>query len=252
MTRAEAAAARLDHIGAVLGPVDTQAEGVGDSALAGMLRAADADLRQMRDLLNSDPLMFWLDNRVDTTGLDKLLRQAQAVAELARLRTDADSRVAQAAETVAVAQASEQDARAACDEAARKITAARLVAVPPATRALRQRLAGLDALRQAGLWPRLASEIEAIEPDSAVAAARWKEAGLAARALLDRRDELRGLLDAYRAKACRLGAAEKPHLDLIHRRAHDLLGSAPCDLTQSGAAVRGYQEAILALQKGAS
>ena len=169
-----------------------------------------------------------------------------------RLRAGAASRLAQAAEAVAVAQACEHDATTVCDEATRKVTAGQLLALPPTTGALRQRLADLDALRQAAQWPRLASEIEAIEQDSAAAAARWKEAGIAAQALLDRRGELRGLLEAYRAKAGRVGAAENPNVGDLYRRAHDLLWSAPCDLTTAGEAVRGYQEAILARREGPS
>ena len=62
---------RLDQIGAVLGPVVTNAEGLADDALAGLLRAADAGLRSTRDLLNSDPLALWQDERVDTAGAGK-------------------------------------------------------------------------------------------------------------------------------------------------------------------------------------
>src|SRR5262249_43118478 len=64
------------------------------------------------------------------------------------------------------------------------------------------------------------------------------------------RDELRGLLDAYRAKAGRLGAAEDAALDASYRHAHDLLWTAPCDLAAASAAVTGYQQAVLRLGRG--
>ena len=66
-------------------------------------------------------------------------------------------------------------------------------------------------------------------------------------ALLDRREELRGLLDAYQARAARLGGAEDTDLDARYARARELLWTAPCDLSAATAAVTGYQQAVLAL-----
>ena len=66
-----------------------------------------------------------------------------------------------------------------------------------------------------------------------------------------RRAELRGLLDAYRAKAARLGGAENTDLADGYQLAHDLLWSAPCDLAAAAGAVRRYQQAVLGLQREA-
>ena len=66
-------------------------------------------------------------------------------------------------------------------------------------------------------------------------------------AVLSQRDELRGLLGAYQAKAARLGAAEDPGLTECYDRAHGLLWTAPCDLAAAAGAVAGYQQAVLAL-----
>ncbi|WNV86522.1 hypothetical protein [Umezawaea sp. Da 62-37] len=65
--------------------------------------------------------------------------------------------------------------------------------------------------------------------------------------LLDRRAELRGRLEAYRAKATRLGHAEDPALSALHRDAHDVLFTAPCDLPEATRAVGRYQRAVLDL-----
>jgi hypothetical protein len=65
--------------------------------------------------------------------------------------------------------------------------------------------------------------------------------------LLDRRAELRGRLEAYRAKATRLGHAEHPALSALHRAAHDVLFTAPCDLPEATRAVGRYQRAVLDL-----
>ncbi|HEX6345548.1 hypothetical protein [Umezawaea sp.] len=65
--------------------------------------------------------------------------------------------------------------------------------------------------------------------------------------LLDRRTELRGRLEAYRAKATRLGHAEDAALAAVHRAAHDVLFTAPCDLPEATRAVGRYQQAVLDL-----
>ena len=75
---------------------------------------------------------------------------------------------------------------------------------------LGDRVAALDGLRQAGQWTQLAAELDAIEQQAAAAAERSREAERSAVALVDRRDELRGLLDAYQARAARLGASRTP------------------------------------------
>ncbi len=76
-----------------------------------------------------------------------------------------------------------------------------------------------------------------------------KDAEHAAAGLVDQRNELRGLLDAYRAKAGGLGAAENTELSQRYQQARDLLWSAPCDLAAATAAVNGYQQAVLHLRR---
>jgi hypothetical protein len=106
---------------------------------------------------------------------------------------------------------------------------------------------GTAELKAAGRWTRLASELDLIEKQAADAAGQCREVERRAAALLDRREELRGLLDAYQARAARLGGAEDTGLDARYARARDLLWTAPCDLPAATAAVTGYQQAVLAL-----
>lgn len=244
---------RLDQITSVLNPAQQQVAELADSALASDLATTAAELSRVRSLLASDPLSLWLQGQVDTSGLDRLGEQARTaamqLAELARLRDDADRRIAAAGRVVATAQAAEQDVRAATQEAARKVAAV-LPPFPPGTDQLAERLARLDAVRAAGRWIRLAGELDVIEKEAAQAVRSWHGAERAVRAILDQRGELRGLLDAYRAKAARLGGAENSELAGRYARAHDLLWSAPCDLAAAADAVRQYQSAVLALQGG--
>jgi chromosome segregation ATPase len=111
---------------------------------------------------------------------------------------------------------------------------------------LSARLAGLDGLLAAGRWTRLESELDLLERELTAATTKYIDTERAVVALMNRRDELRGLLDAYRAKAARLGAVEDTALTERYDRARDLLWTAPCDLTAAADAVTGYQQAVLA------
>ncbi len=239
----------LSEIGTALGAAKEQAGDLGDEELTGALAAAGAELAHLRDVLNSDPLALWRHGRVDTDRLDRLRRQsAAAVAragDLARLRADAQRRIATVTAAVTAAVAAWQDARAARERAAAKIA----TALPPPAEAagLDTRLAALDTLRAAGRWAQLAAELDAIGAEAAAALERYRGAERTAVALLGKRDELRGLLDAYQAKAARLGAAEDAELTARYQQARELLWTAPCDLAAASAAVTDYQQAILAL-----
>ncbi|HVB44952.1 MAG TPA: hypothetical protein VNF47_19940 [Streptosporangiaceae bacterium] len=239
----------LSEIGAALDAATKQAAALGDSEVSGELAAAAAELGRLRDALNADPLALWQAGRVDTARLERLRAQAAAAAarasELARVRADAEQKITEVTAAVAVAAAAWQDAMAARDRAEAKIAAP--LPPPPGAVSLDTQLAALAALRDAGRWARLAAELDAIDAAAATARDRYRDAEQAALALLRRRDELRGLLDAYRAKAASLGAAEDAGLTARHAEAQALLWTAPCDLAAASAAVTDYQQAILAL-----
>nr|QLK00756.1 trypsin-like peptidase domain-containing protein [Micromonospora carbonacea] len=56
--------------------------------------------------------------------------------------------------------------------------------------------------------------------------------------------QLRGLLDAHRARAVAGGWTEHQGLGRSYRRAHDLLWAGPCDLAEATEAVHAYAEAV--------
>ena len=62
--------------------------------------------------------------------------------------------------------------------------------------------------------------------------------------MLATRNELRGRLDAYQAKALRRGFGEDPALTPLYEAAKAALYTAPCDLTAARAAVGAYQDAL--------
>jgi hypothetical protein len=256
----------LAQAGTALDEARRQSEGVADDSLTAALGAADASLGQLRQTLNTDPLAFWHSDRVESASLDRLAGQVSAAdaraRELGQLRRDAGRRIAALGSAIAAARDTRQDALAAQQRAGAKIAGSAPAGAAPAgaapagiarpqpmpdLTALAGRVAGLADLQAAGRWARLAAELDETEQQLALATRRWHEAEQAAAALLGRRDELRGLLTAYRAKAARLGAAENEQLELLYGRAQQLLWTAPCDLDAAAAAVTGYQQAVLAL-----
>jgi len=227
---------RLDAVGGELGRVTPLAASLADAALNGNLSAAQGKLSRLRETLNTDPLSLWLGGAdpttgpVDTSGADRLTE-----------------RIAEVTKAAAAARAAYEDATAAWQRTAAKITAAALPAPPAGFTDLSARIADLDALLAAGRWTRLSSELDQLERDLAGLTTSLRDTERAVAGVLGRRDELRGLLGAYQAKAARLGAAEDPGLTERYDRARELLWTAPCDLAAAADAVTSYQHAVLAL-----
>jgi len=246
-------AGRLDAVGTELARVTPLAATLGDEALTGDLTAVQGKLARLRDTLNSDPLALWQPGgTVDTSGADGLAEQVTAAAsrvdDLVRLREEAHQRVAEVTAAAAAARSAREDAVAAWQQAAAKIAAGALPAPPAGLADLSGRLDGLAALLAGGRWTRLASELDLLDRELATATAGFREAERAVVAAMAKRDELRGLLGAYKAKAGRLGAAEDATLAERYDRARDLLWTAPCDLAAAEAAVAGYQQAVLGVR----
>jgi hypothetical protein len=240
----------LQQIGDQLAAARQQLAGLDTDAQGQDLTVAEADLAQLRDVLNHDPLALWQGGKVDASRVGRLRDRAAAAAaaagKLAALRDNAGARIAAVSAAVSAASAARQDAIAARERAIAKIVVVALPE-PPDLSALTARLAEAGSLQGAGRWTRLAAELDLIERQAAAAVSQCREAERHAAALLDRREELRGLLDAYQARAARLGGAEDSDLDARYARARELLWTAPCDLAGATAAVTAYQQAVLAL-----
>ena len=248
---------RLDAVGSELGRVMPLAASLADEALNGNLSAAQGKLARLRETLSTDPLSLWLGGSdpntgpVDTSGADRLTERIAAtvtrIDELARLRDDAQQRIAEVTRAAAAAWAAYEDATAAWQRAAAKIAAGALPAQPAGFTDPSTRIADLDALLAAGRLTRLSSELDQLDRDLAGLTTGLRDTERAVAAVLGRRAELRGLLGAYQAKAARLGAAEDPGLTERYDRACGLLWTAPCDLAAAADAVTSYQQAVLAL-----
>ena len=249
-------AGRLDAVGAELARVTPLAATLGDEALTGNLTAAQGNLARLRDTLNSDPLALWQPGGGGRhgrhLGADRLAERVNAdasrVDELVRLRDEAHQRVAGVAAAMAAARSAREDAAAAWQRATAKIAAGALPPPPADLADLSGRLDGLGPMLAAGRWTRLGSELDLLDRELATVTAGFREAERAVVAAMAKRDELRGLLGAYKAKAARLGAAEDADLAERYDRARDLLWTAPCDLAAAEAAVAGYQQAVLGVR----
>lgn len=228
------AAAQLEAAASELAKADPS----GDESLVTESAGIRYELGRLRDALNADPLGL---SAGEVRPLrDRAAAFAARAAEIGRLRDTADTRLAAVRRAADAARAAYSDALAARDRAAAKVIVRVTVPDFPDPSA---RLAAVAGLRAAGRWPRLASELDLLERDLAAEIKDFRETERRLATLLDRRAELRGLLDAYRAKAARLGAIED--LASLHDEARELLWTAPCDLDVAEQAVLRYQHEVL-------
>ena len=111
-------------------------------------------------------------------------------------------------------------------------------------RALRPWLARIRAQANAGAWPAAAKSLEQWSEEAEALRARADAVAATNRAPLERRNDLRGLLDAFRAKAAALGLAEDPSLTSLYRSAREALYAYRCDVRRAETLVREYGRAI--------
>ncbi|WP_243773227.1 hypothetical protein [Actinomadura barringtoniae] len=211
------------------------------------------ELTALGRLVRTDPLSLVRDGRPDTSRLDRVRAALDGLraefAELAGLRDGFPQRAAGLRATIERVEAVEREARDARETALVKIENATVPEPPAQGTALRERLAALDALREECRWSELARHTEELDRAAAQALEQAGHSVRLSTGLLDRRGELRGRLEAYRAKAGRLGFAEDELLTRLHGEARELLWTAPCDLRRATAAVAEYQRALRACEK---
>jgi hypothetical protein len=237
---------RLDAIGKILNDLDTRARSLALDAVPELdvaHRQLDAATRQ----LAADPL-----GHIDLGPADAAVAIATAAVEaLVARHMSLPDRLANAHVQLDELAQLIPDGAEALAETGRKISepGALLEALDPGVldgdeRSLRPWLARIAAQASDGAWMTADAGLARwkLVADGCIANAR--EVLDANRRPLVRRNELRGLLESYRAKAAASGRGEDPELDRLHRAAHDLLWSAPCDLQAAELRVRGYVEAI--------
>lgn len=226
---------------------------IGDRALTAALAGIGDEYAELRRGVFADPIGVAAPGSDFPARLARIRQDLESVAAAATgaadLRADFERRAAQLSRLIDRIAEMEEAQRSAELTAREKILVTALPARTAQAPALRARLAALGDLRDRGLWRRLAEEAAALETalDNALSAANRVYQAVAG--LLERREELRGRLAAYRVRAARSGAAEDPELEAQYRLARDLLWSKPCDLAASTRALAAYQKAVLALDQ---
>ena len=245
--------AAADPVQARLKQLGETARGIGDrsvnTAVAGLIDSYSA----LRREVFADPLGLVVQGSTFNGRLAEIERQIGVVAEAAShqadLRADYDRGTEHLRQLVERVDEVEAAQRQVAQTVRDKILLENLPAFTTQAPALRARLGALDALRAQGQWGRLTSEaaILADALDAALAAATKVEQLMSG--LLERREELRGRLQAYRVRAARKGAAESQPLEAYYQTARELLWTKPCDLAAATRALSVYQKAVLALDE---
>ncbi|HEY0539562.1 MAG TPA: hypothetical protein VGD53_14385 [Actinoallomurus sp.] len=242
-----------------LGEVEEAARAVEALHASLGIREPDAEriagrLLGVREAVRADPLSLSSGGRADTRRIEEIGRELAAqrgrLEDAVRIRDEHDERVRGIEATIALVEAAEHEAVEAQDHVLAKIASPALPELPVLAAPLRDRLAALGALRGDGRWLELATRAAELEQAAATALERARQTTGLITGLLDRRDELRGRLDAYQAKAGRLGLAEETDLTDLHQRAHDLLWTSPCDLRRATVTLADYQRAIASHTEG--
>jgi hypothetical protein len=220
-------------------------------------------LAQLREQVVSDPLAFWIPTegssapgggRPDTTVYD---REARALEEVRReidavltVRQDAEQRLIRLRDVLSRADRTLAEARTARGEVLAKIAATEVPVVSGPPTVLQEQLATAAEYRRNAQWNRLSPLLESLEQKAEDELLRARESLTAVTAPLAVRAELRGRLDAYKAKVARHGLAEDPLLIERYDAARRMLWSAPCDLRVAEQAVLRYQQAAAELLGG--
>jgi len=243
LSEVEAAATRVATLYAqpsvTLEKASVDAANLGGDALKGSdvdgiaRRLADTQAEAIRDPMGASPPPPALVSEIEAL--------AARIAGLAALRSAYPEKLKSLTTAVDEIAAAEAEARKAFELALTKIANTGLPSAPDAVGGLRAHLGQLGQLQREGRWLRLADEMSIVERSVAEAKQRTAHLHEAAAGLLDRRTELRGRLDAYRARAGRMGLVEHEELTAKHRAAQDLLYTSPCDLPAATRAVVAYQ-----------
>jgi hypothetical protein len=232
----EAAVAHLDQLAASLGEHRVP-------ELTGVHGQLDA----LTGALATDPLSI---DRRTVDGLEASLASVRRdLEELTELRSELSARLTEARALLAEIDHTVADGRMAHDEVLLKIapTTAPAPVVPDPE--LAARLDQVAALAGRGEWRAARYGLTQWTSRATDVLSRARQVVAANRAPLDERTELRGRLEAYRAKANRLGLAEDASLAAQYDRAHDLLFTAPTDLAAAAELVRRYQQALPAVPR---
>lgn len=236
---------RLESFDATLTGLEQQAAQNGIRPPA-EVASARSQIAGLRDVARSDPLGF------DVHAVDGLARRVDTATQIMRAATQARAemgdRLKATNQVLDETAAAIEQARGAWAEAAGKIMG--VVVVDPDLDALASRLgqlrSDLDSVTTLSRsnWQEAIRQLGQLDQRGAALRTEATRTLGSVRDPMQARNELRGRLDAYHAKALARGFAEDERLGQIYERARSLLFTAPCDVAGAEAAVREYQQGI--------
>lgn len=174
----------------------------------------------------------------------RLTKATNDLDAIAAVRGELEQRVGQARAAIDAVAAAVARAREAYALVLEKIASPAIADVHDETPALRLLLDDVGRLVRRADWPGVSSALTDLATATSQAAQRVADVQETANALLDRRSELRGRLDAYRVKAAQLRLTEDPEITACYQEAYDRLWTVPCDLRAATKALNRYQQAI--------
>ena len=252
--------ARIDLLSAEARRVRSLAQSVGvrpaDHPAGDDLEELLAGLDALRAEVVADPLAFWrparprdgVAGRPDVRRYERAERELEdirrEVEAVLHVRDDAEHRLRYLRDVLSRVDRTLTEARAARGEVLAKIAAYEVPAVSGPSSALHEQLATAESYHKDNRWHLLSPLLDALEERADEELQRARASLGAVTEPLAVRAELRGRLDAYKAKAGRLGSVEDPVLTERYDQARRLLWSAPCDLRAAGHAVQRYQQAV--------
>lgn len=208
-------------------------------------------LVRVGETVRRDPLVLVVEARVDTSSLDHLrgllARTRGELRDALRMRDSYSESVARLVSAIDDVEQALRRARALRERVVAKISEPGAMDVPDPVPGLRAALLEMDLLRSRSDWRGLGARLGRVQHDVHQASDAAQECERNLSELFARRAELRGRLDAYRARAVRLGLAEHERLSGLHGRAHWELWKAPCDLRAATRALSAYQRSLLEL-----
>ncbi|MFG2137314.1 hypothetical protein [Streptomyces sp. NPDC048650] len=253
--------ARIDLLAAELQRTRSLAHSVGvrpgEHPAGDDLERITDELTLLRSQVIADPLAFWVSTstgssapgggRPDTGRYDRAARALEGVRReieaVLGVRQDAERRLMRLRDVLSRADRTLTEARQARIEVLAKIAGSDVPAVSGPSTALHEQLAAAADHRRRAQWHRLSPLLDSLEERAEDELLRARESLTAVTAPLAVRAELRGRLDAYKAKIARHGMAGDPLLLERYDTARRMLWSAPCDLRAAEQAVWRYQRA---------
>ncbi|MGX6607232.1 hypothetical protein ACWKSP_34675 [Micromonosporaceae bacterium Da 78-11] len=227
------AASSLDHVRAL-----TRQAGAGTATVDD----ADRRLGAFTSVLATDPL--GVDER-DLAVVRTLIARADAErTSAAELRETLVRRLAEAQTLLAELTEAGRAADTAARDADGRFADSAIATVRVTD--LRPDLTAVEMLATAGQWALIIPRLADWTRRARAQLTALREATASNAGLLAARNEMRGRLDAFKAKALSRGLGESAELTPLAEAAHAALHEAPCDLDTARRAVDAYQNALTA------